>query len=397
MLSALRLRHRQNRQPENLRVLFCVTGYFPAPVGGTERQARLQAIELTRRGHKVVVVCPHDASTVQSGAGDGIRVIRLRRLPRRPFRTLSYLVRLLLFLLRHARDYDLVHIHLANLQADVGVLAVRLAKRPSFVKVACGGVQSEMQRLRRVAGVTRWYGLRHATLVQALSPEIEDELRQIGVSQERIVRIPNGVDLKSFRPPLAAERAEARRALGLPSEAPIVLFLGRFAVYKGIADLLEAWSRVSWLGNLVLVGTADTHGGMETIPAFDGIEVRPWTNAPLEYLKASDVFVHPTHADGMSNALLEAMACGVAPIATRHGATERMLTDGEDALLVSPHDPDALAEALCRLLSDPARRAEIAANAAETAYRYSISSVTDQIEAMYREITREPQASLSAA
>ena len=372
--------------PKKLRILFCVTGYFPAVVGGTERQARLQAEELTRRGHYIDVVCPRHTSTSESKVGDA-PVIRLRGVSRRPFRTVSYLVRLLFFLLRNARRYDLVHIHLANLQADTGVLAVRVARRPTLVKVACGGSQSEMRRLRRVAWATRWYGLRHATRVQALSREIEEELQQIGVPRERMVRIPNGVDLREFSPPSPKERGELRRRLSLPLDTPIALFLGRFARYKGIDDLLSAWSVVSENGRLVLAGTGvDTHGGIGKVLPGERIEVRSWTNRPAEYLKACDIFVYPSHADGMSNALLEAMACGMAPIATAHGATEEMLTHGNNALLVAPHDPRSLVEALNELLRDSNQRSTISTQALETARRYSIAKVTDQIESVYYQV-----------
>src|SRR5205814_786993 len=138
------------------------------------------------------------------------------------------------------RRFDLVHVHLANLQADVVALAARVSGRPVYVKIACGGSIGEISRMSRAAILTRRIGLRRAAVVQALSEEIRGELVAIGVDEARIVRLPNGLDRTRFRPSARAERAELRRRLGLP-DGVLVMFAGRFAAYKGIDDLLSAW------------------------------------------------------------------------------------------------------------------------------------------------------------
>src|SRR5947208_13361587 len=176
----------------HLRIVFFTWNYFPAPAGGAERQARLQAEELVRRGHEVTVVCPRTSGERSEIIG-GVRVHRLPWIDRRPLQRLLYLAALLVFFSRNARRFDVVHIHLANLQADVIVPLARLFRRPVYIKVACGGSEGEVTRLAKVARLTRWVGLRHAAHVQALSQEIGAELISIGVRPERIVRIPNGL------------------------------------------------------------------------------------------------------------------------------------------------------------------------------------------------------------
>ena len=114
--------------------------------------------------------------------------------------------------------------------------------------------------------------------------------------------------------------------------------------------------------------------------------MRPWTDDVAGYLHAADVFVHPSHSDGMSNSLLEAMACGVAPVATAIGAVDGLLEDGRNSLLVPAHAPGELAAALARVTSDQPMRAQIGQAAAHTALRYSIDVVVDRIEDVYREI-----------
>jgi glycosyltransferase involved in cell wall biosynthesis len=366
--------------PLDVNILFCTLDYYPSVTGGAERQARLQAEELARRGHHVTVVCAR-TDKLRSGEIDGVRIVRLRRVERRHLVRMSYLARLFVWLLRHGAGYQVVHVHLANLQADVAVLAARFHGLPSYVKVACGGAVGEVQRMRRVARFSRWYGLRHADRVQVLSREIRNELAAIGVSERRMVEIPNGIDLERFRPITAAARGRIRNELGLPQDAVIALFAGRLVEYKGIDDLFAAWPSVRVdEAQLLLVGATD----QRELAAPPGVIVRGWARSPLPYLRAADVFVHPSHADGMSNSVLEAMACGCAVVATEHGATEGLLTHGADALLVPVRDPASLAAALERVLTDSDLRADMASRSLAMAGRYRIGDVVNRIEAEYR-------------
>ena len=89
----------------------------------------------------------------------------------------------------------------------------------------------------------------------------------------------------------------------------------------------------------------------------------------------------PSHAEGMANALLEAMACGLPVVATRVGAAPSMVTDGESGLLVDASDVEGLAGALDRLINDPQLRARSGAAARQRVHeRYSIGAVVDHIE-----------------
>lgn len=367
-----------------MRVLFCTWNYFPVPTGGAERQARLQAEELVRRGHDVTVICPQ-MSKAKSGFIEGVEVHRLPKIHGRPGQRLSYLASVLAYLLRRIRGFDLVHVHLANLQIDVIVPLALLVRRPVYAKVACGGHAGEVNRLRKPAVLTRWFGLRHATRVQALSEEIVGELEGIGVRPDRIVRIPNGIDLEGFRPGSEFERLQLRDRLDLPRVGTIFLFVGRFARYKGILDLLDVWPRVASAdAHLVLVGsTTETDQPIGELALPPGVHVREYTNSVVDYLRAADVFVYPSYADGMSNALLEAMACGLAVVATSSGATAELIESGRQGMLVPAGDLHALERALVRLRDDEALRKGFGKAAREALQPYAIRTVVDAIEAEY--------------
>lgn len=377
------------RQPavktESIRVLFCTLDYPPSITGGAERQASLQAEELVRRGHSVDVVCPRSSGHA-SQVINGVRVHRLPRVDRRPFRTISYLAVLAAFLLLRLGRYDLVHVHLANAQADVAVVAARLLGRASYLKVAAGGPLGELARFRRVARITRYYGIRHASLVQAISDEIRRDLINAGAAPSRIREIPNGVLLGNR--PTANSRLAMRQRFGISATAIVVIFAGRLERDKGVTDLLEAWKAGPPAGAvLAIIGSPGIKDpvAMDLLPA--NVEYLGWTPDAQAHIAAADIFVLPSHAEGMSNALLEAMAAGVACIATRVGAAETMIRDGEHGLLVDAGDAKALGNALRRLVDSADLRSALGAAGRErVGDRYGIKGVVDRIEAAYRSV-----------
>lgn len=375
-----------------LRILFCTLGYDPAPAGGAEHQARLQAEELVRRGHHVTVVCP-GAPRVSSGWIDGVYVQRLPRAQRKYLRTLTYLAMLAAYLLLRLRRFDLVHVHLANLQADIVAILARALNKPVYVKIAAGGDRGDIGRMTTVARLTRRAGLRSAACVQALSGEIASELTELGISPRRVLLIPNGLDGGTHLPVTRGERQASRRQLLLPESAVIVLYVGRFAGYKGIGDLVGAWGDVAvahpdaWL---VLVGGLALDDPLRPLPSAERVIYRGWTDAILEYYRAADIFVLPSHTEGMSNSLLEAMGCGLAVVATRVGAAPEMIRDGESGVLVMPGDRKALVAALMRLTDDGKLRLAMGRAAAESVRtKYTISRVVDRIERAYGDILAE--------
>ena len=366
-------------------ILLCVLDYHPEPAGGAERQARLQAEELVRRGHRVTVVC-RGVGGARSGLVGGVRVERLRTGRGQPWR-LSHYPRLAWYLARHATEHDVIHVHHANLQADVAVAVGRARGRPVYLKLAGSGPSGEIDRLRWLRRWTGHAALRRASVIQASTPAIAAELRAVGVRPGRIVEIPNGIDPAALEPPAEAARAQARRTLDLPDAATVVLSLGRFAVEKGTADLLTAWGPLRADPGLALLLVGRPAGRQPVHPVATGnVHVVGWQDDPTAVLRAADLFVLPSHGEGMSNALLEALAAGLPAIVTPVGRGPDRVAAAGAGLIVPVGDPLALRAAILELAGDLQRRAAAGVAARAAVQDLTIDRVVTRIEAVYRRL-----------
>ena len=185
-------------------------------------------------------------------------------------------------------------------------------------------------------------------------------------------------------------RAAARAALGLPDGARVVGTVGNFTAKKDQATLLRAFAALTDAPGdtrLVLVGLGPLDGSLRGLAAELGVASRVvWPGSRddvFALLPGFDVFVLSSQFEGLPIALLEAMATGVAPVATRVGGMPEVITDGRDGLLVPPGDPDALAAALGKVLDDAGLRADLGRQAAHRAHDFDLVHAVRRTEALY--------------
>src|SRR5690606_32738410 len=187
-----------------------------------------------------------------------------------------------------------------------------------------------------------------------------------------------------------AARPAARDRLGLDPDAPVVGTVGNFTPKKDQATLLRAVAALAGdaAPTLVLVGLGPLEGELRALAGELGIERRVVfagsRDDVFELLPGFDAFVLSSRFEGLPIALLEAMATGVAPVATPVGGIPEVITDGVDGLLVPPGDPDALATALGKVLRDDALRADLGARARERARAFDLVHAVRRTEAIYR-------------
>ena len=190
-------------------------------------------------------------------------------------------------------------------------------------------------------------------------------------ARAHIVEIPPGVDCRAIVPLPAPERRAARRRLGLPRHGPLVVSVSRLVPRKGMDVLIEAAGRLAPSYPDLVVAVAGSGRELErlraqaaTSPAAVHVLGRVSDADRAALLGAADVFVMACRTrwfgleqEGFGIVFLEAAAAGVPQIAGDSGGASEAVLDGETGLVVSePEDPGAVAEALRRLLADPARR-----------------------------------------
>ncbi|MBN8727800.1 MAG: glycosyltransferase [Xanthomonadales bacterium] len=215
-----------------------------------------------------------------------------------------------------------------------------------------------------------------------------------GVPAERCLAIPNGVDIDRFRPASASERQALRADAGFPDDALLIACVANLTPVKHHADLLEAFALVRRkcpAAHLLLAGSgpleADLRARAGTLGIGAAVHFLGSTEEVERTLRMADLAVLASATEGLSNALLEAQASGLAVVATRVGGNPDLVVEGQTGCLVPPRDPPALAAALLRLAGDPALRATFGAAARRRAVeRHAPAAMVAAYDALYREL-----------
>jgi glycosyltransferase involved in cell wall biosynthesis len=239
----------------------------------------------------------------------------------------------------------------------------------------------------------RWMlgGGRYRRIV-AISERVRNDLKKYyGVTDDRIVTIPNGINLARFNPRNAHSRAEVRLSFGIPQDVPLVLFVGGRYRIKGLKFAIKALAEMQTNAFLLVVGN-DTVAPFKRLAQALGVSERVIfaggrSDLPKIY-PAADAFVLPTLYETFALVCLEAMASGLPVLASPVGGIEDYLRDGENGFHID-RDPTAIAATLDRLLTDPALQARIREAGLATAEKYAWEKIAAQYLTLFDELSTE--------
>jgi sugar transferase (PEP-CTERM/EpsH1 system associated) len=366
--------------PPKARILHLITRL---PVGGAEKVLVDVVRRLDPERYESLVCCIQAKGELAAELEkSGVRVVCLDRMRSKRFDWGA--VRDLARLLR-AERIALLHSHLyhANLY---GRIAAFLAGVPAIATVHNVYARRKFHRklLNRLLS-------RASARVIAVSEEIrEDLVKHDGIDPKKVSVVHNGIDVRRVDTVLTREQARAR--LGVLDDELLIGCVGRLEEQKGHRFLLEACATLkNDPGNrlrLLVVGDGRLRQDLEHRAAALGVGASVsflgTRHDVPEILRALDIYVMPSLWEGLSIAMLEAMAAALPIVISDVSGTAQALGDNEHGVLVPPGDAAALAEALRSLAREPGRRRALAMSARQRVQeRFSIDAMMSQLASIY--------------
>jgi glycosyltransferase involved in cell wall biosynthesis len=230
--------------------------------------------------------------------------------------------------------------------------------------------------------------MRQAHSVFGPSRPLIERAIELGANPQRARVVLNGIDKQTF---CVRDRVQARLDFGLSSAMRLLLFVGRPERAKGFDELIEAMVLLRDLTppvELIVVGDGpqakeyrERAGQMGVTARFVGVQSQ---QAVANYLAACDALVLPSWAEGTPNVIIEALASGRRVVATAVGGVSDIVNQPELGILVEPRNPDALAHALRRVLTEPYDPIYVSQNMGFGDWLHSASEVLQILESAMR-------------
>jgi phosphatidyl-myo-inositol alpha-mannosyltransferase len=345
--------------------------------GGVQVHVRQLAAELRTRGHRTTILAPGSRASEDAGVRIVGRPVRV------PYRGTVAPISFSPGAWRRIRsamrsfDPDLIHAH-EPLTPSTSMLAVLAAEAPV---VATFHASLDRSRLMELAAPALRQVSGRIDAAVAVSHAAASFVRRVVRAPLEIV--PNGVDVRAFSDP-------GRPVEGLPA-GPKILWVNRLDPQKGFEIMLRAFERLaSEVGevHLLVAGDGRDRALLRSLPGDLRRRILHLGTVPHEalprYYAAADVSVSPaTGQESFGIVLVEAMAAGVPVVASDIEGYREVVRDGVDGLLVPPSDPNAVAAAIRRVLSEPELAATLKAAGRSRAQAFSWQAVAPRLEAVY--------------
>jgi glycosyltransferase involved in cell wall biosynthesis len=376
-----------------VRVVFANKSYYPA-IGGVETVVRQLAEGVAGRGSATVVTC-HEAAfqRLARASLNGVEVVRVSTLGTRFSTPIapSYP----LHLRRALSSGDLVHLQIPFPvgEAALAVLERDLVDKPLVITFHADPALTRWGALLSVYRPLFTRTLARADRVVVTAPQNLEHSPSLLPFRQKVRVIPLAPDEHlAGAPPPRGRVAALRRELALEG-APVVLFLGRLAYYKGVDVLLESMRDVPG-AILVVAGDGELAGALRekarALSLWDRVRFVgrvPDEDVPA-YFHLADVFAFPsvTPSEAFGIVQLEALRAGVPVVNTALPTGVPFVSPhGETGLTVAPGDPRALAAALNAILEDPTLRSRFSSNAKARALEFSLSRMREAYFELYEE------------
>ena len=383
----------------SLKILVVAPDYPYPIVGGLQKQAHELNRELARLDCELLVLSgKHTKEDASSSVVEGISVLRSPRLSQRRPRLIVNAIWMVWKVFLRAGRYDVVHIHNLSTIGALAAVAGRargtavLMKLPNVGKLGIPGL------CENALGKKVLYLLRSVSAFVAMAEGSVKELRDIGTPERKVFQMVNGINVQSFDRDVAVGDAE------LEKEQIKVIFTGRFVPQKGLSELLKAWAalnRDEKLNGAVLqlVGDGPDLCMLEQLSKElemeESVQFMGFRDDVPSLLKQASIFVLPSHVEGNSNSILEAMAASLPIVATDVGGTSMQVGKAAKDWIVPAHDVQALSRCLAEMISSEELRMKMGKLMRKRIEEYfDIQVVSEAYYGAYQALSQDTRADM---
>lgn len=349
--------------------------------GGQEIRILTEMEGMRARGHRLTLLCPQEARIFSEAQARGLPVTALPIGRKRPagVRALYHWFR--------TQAPDVINCHSSTDTWLTALACIGLRHPPPLVRTR--HISAPVPR----NAATRWLYRRATAHIVTTGEALRQTLvEDNGYDPASITSVPTGIDTKKFRP---GDKAVARRSIRVAGNAFIVGIVATLRSWKGHEYLIQAFAKLPKDSLLLIVGDGPQRANIQAlvekmkltqrvIMPGNQDDVRPW-------LYAMDVFVLPSYAnEGVPQAVLQAMLCGLPVVATPVGGIPEAIKHGDTGLLVPARDVAALHRALKRLMQERELRNALSAAALAYAREYfGIERMLARMEAVFNSERRQ--------
>lgn len=379
--------------------VWMITSSFYPYIGGSEQQVLNLSQRLMENGWIIRVLTRQNNPQYENvppkkEIHEGIHIYRIPCNGKGKLGSIQFIINSLVFLNQNGRG-NIFHAHGIGAPSAIAILAAKIFNGKSIIKLRSGVNYYQELYKYRFGRFKLEKQLKAADVIIVVNKSLIEALSKWGIHQKRINYIPNSIDTHKYRPATEHEKKIAREKIlprGLIERKYLVLYIGRLAHLKGVDILLSAWAHltpnIKEQSNLAIVGDGPEKDrlisysrqlGIDHSVHFFGLKTEI-----LPFYSASDFLVLPSRTEGLSNTMIEAMACGLPAICTKVGGSLDWIQNKRNGLLVSPENVDDLTDILYWMFSNPDKWKSIGLQGRYTVVRYlSIEQRVIELEQIY--------------
>lgn len=347
--------------------------------GGQENRTLQESIGLKHRGVRVIILCQPDSILEKRSSPEGIEVRKCRMEKSYDIFAIKHILKLI-----RAENIDIISTHSGRDSLLAGIAGKISRKKPLMVRT----------RHLALPITSRFTYSFLSDKIVTVSEYVRQYLISEGISSEKISAIPTGINPEQFSPDKAA--AVLREELKLSPDTPLVGTIAILRRKKGHHILLDAIPMVlDKIPEAVFVFAGDGPqkqnilNRINELGLFNKVIMLGLRKDIPDILKSIDVFVLPTLQEALGTSFLEAMAMEKPVIGTNVGGVGEVIKDGANGYLVEPNNPEALSDAIIKMLRDKEKARHMGIEGREIALQnFSIGKMCESMFTLYSSLLR---------